>query len=134
MKMEIEKPHWSALLAAAAVSLLGFFLFFRRPPPRTLVDRRRGLVKWHTCAARCDELVRPLEIMCPEHWCQVPVPMRMHLRRLERPGPEQTPAWEAAARAAVRFVDALEDDSDRIRRDAARDDLSDLEDLGGERL
>jgi len=83
----------------ASPLLLMMYILGRRPRWRP-EDMRIG--QWHVCAAsaNCDELVRPLEIMCPAHWALVPVPVRMALRKEQR-HPKSYQSWLKLANKAV---------------------------------
>jgi hypothetical protein len=82
----------------------------RRHPPR---GEPMGLTgyDWHGCmVAHCGTLIRPREPMCPRHLAQVPVPLRMMIKRLSPRfvNGEDTRAWRSKVADAIILIEMEE--------------------------
>jgi len=112
------------MLGSVTAMMMYMFMAGRRPK-RGEPDPLHGY-DWHGCLVDgCGKLIKPGAIMCTEHWCVLPVPLRMKMIRL-RPTTKGWPHWKGAKGhpqtanivKAVRFVEAEERALRKTRRGA----------------
>jgi len=101
-----SKSGMLTVLATGAAALMGMFMFSRRP--RRFEPLPQHKFDWHGCGIDgCGKLIRPGELMCREHWVQVPPIMRMRLVKMHK---EKAPELErvGAFVQAIKFVESAE--------------------------